>query len=113
MVPPEAASNGSLTLTPNVLDALKAFHKRIQKETLPDTQKQLASQDFASLLKYMGSADGDAVSPPSGSEYGLPLSSYFISTSHNTYLTGHQLYGQATVDGYKNVTSTFLINYQC
>ncbi|CAK4032828.1 1-phosphatidylinositol 4,5-bisphosphate phosphodiesterase 1 [Lecanosticta acicola] len=32
-----------------------------------------------------------------------PLSSYFISTSHNTYLSGNQLWGKSTTDAYKNV----------
>lgn len=32
-----------------------------------------------------------------------PLSSYFISTSHNTYLSGNQLWGRSTTDAYKNV----------
>ncbi|KAK6523409.1 hypothetical protein TWF281_001391 [Arthrobotrys megalospora] len=36
-------------------------------------------------------------------DFSLPLNNYFISSSHNTYLVDHQLYGKATVQGYINV----------
>ena len=32
-----------------------------------------------------------------------PLSHYFVDSSHNTYVTGHQLVGGASVDAYRHV----------
>ena len=32
-----------------------------------------------------------------------PLSQYYIATSHNTYLSGHQLKGQSSVELYREV----------
>lgn len=62
--------------------------------------------DFKDFLRYMTSDASNVVGPLSDKTDGdlsYPLSSYFISSSHNTYLTGNQLSSDASTDAYKNV----------
>lgn len=62
--------------------------------------------DFNDFLRYMTSDATNIVGPLGNKTDGdltYPLSSYFISSSHNTYLTGNQLSSDASTDAYKNV----------
>jgi hypothetical protein len=80
-----------------VMTSLLAIHPKVKN-------------DFPSLkdfLEYMGSDSSNACGKAPNQDLDHALGEYFISSSHNTYLTGHQLYGKANVDGYKNVSVFF------
>ncbi|KAI5752970.1 hypothetical protein M8J77_022342 [Diaphorina citri] len=72
-----------------------------------EPNKQNASRSQLSLdgfLNYLMSADNPVI-PTNRLELNhdmdQPLSHYFINSSHNTYLTGHQLTGKSSVEMYR------------
>ncbi|KAG7231121.1 hypothetical protein INR49_027161, partial [Caranx melampygus] len=61
------------------------------------------SMTFEGFLRYMESKDCclfDQTHAKVYQDMDQPLSSYFISSSHNTYLTGDQLIGKSHLDAY-------------
>ncbi|ROT38545.1 1-phosphatidylinositol-4,5-bisphosphate phosphodiesterase gamma-2 [Sodiomyces alkalinus F11] len=59
--------------------------------------------DLDGFLEYMTSSASALTAPPKEEDLSWPLHSYFISSSHNTYLTGNQLSSDSSTDAYKNV----------
>ncbi|PHH73628.1 hypothetical protein CDD80_3672 [Ophiocordyceps camponoti-rufipedis] len=85
----------------------KAFVRRVQQA---DDGSSAAADFLASsstgidgFLRYMASADTDITLPSQPCDLSWPLCSYFISSSHNTYLSGNQLSSDSTAEAYTKV----------
>ncbi|XP_038562734.1 1-phosphatidylinositol 4,5-bisphosphate phosphodiesterase zeta-1-like isoform X2 [Micropterus salmoides] len=75
----------------------------IDRYEIEETARENRYMTFEGFLRYMESKDCSVFDLAHASVYqdmDQPLTSYFISSSHNTYLTGDQLVGQSHLDAY-------------
>ncbi|KAJ1772951.1 1-phosphatidylinositol 4,5-bisphosphate phosphodiesterase delta-1 [Coemansia sp. RSA 1843] len=105
------------------LPVFARFLREVQKEDVGDADTERRFRSFVppgaevmaayeleayllsefNLLDYSSPASAKGSGNDKGStetDMDLPLNQYYVSTSHNTYLTGDQLVGTATVEGY-------------
>ncbi|XP_068595707.1 1-phosphatidylinositol 4,5-bisphosphate phosphodiesterase zeta-1-like [Brachionichthys hirsutus] len=75
----------------------------IDKYEIEETARENRSMTFEGFFRYMESKDNCVFNQAHTFVYqdmGQPLSNYFISSSHNTYLMGNQLVGRSHTDAY-------------
>ncbi|KAL2860801.1 putative phosphoinositide-specific phospholipase C [Aspergillus lucknowensis] len=86
----------TLTSSPN-----STFLKDVQRDShYTETTDPLSS--LAAFHAYMASPVAAALRPAGPPDTSAPITDYFISSSHNTYLTGNQLYSDAAASSYTN-----------
>ena len=98
------------TIGPSILPYMKAIADgsrpldSLQLKELKTSQTGTGNKfDLKALLDYLASSAGNALAPLPEADLTHPMPEYFISSSHNTYLTGNQLYGDASTEAYRNV----------
>lgn len=78
---------------------LKHLKKKHEDQLAADANSK---ESFDEFLKRVAAPEGNA-SLPLKVDTSYPISNYFISSSHNTYLTGNQLWSKSSVDPYRDV----------
>ncbi|KAF7286706.1 hypothetical protein GWI33_004332 [Rhynchophorus ferrugineus] len=85
-------------------DEVKALINRHEPDASLRAQSCLSFEGFA---RYLMDKDNFAFVPecevPNEDDMRKPLSTYYIASSHNTYLTGHQLKGESSTELYSQV----------
>ncbi|KAJ7448275.1 1-phosphatidylinositol-4,5-bisphosphate phosphodiesterase 1 [Mycena galericulata] len=111
---PDVSSPSTSTIPPAIisLESFASFLLSTDNPAFADPEERPREQKVHRLYRsssfVKGALDAAKIGdPPSvaaydgvGQDMTRPLSEYYISSSHNTYLVGHQLVGESTIEGY-------------
>ncbi|KAI2623046.1 PLC-like phosphodiesterase [Hypomontagnella submonticulosa] len=86
-----------------VSHALKSF--LVSENVLSEEEVGLESEEPSDALRALLNKSHISV-PPEVTDRSYPLPEYFISSSHNTYLLSHQLYGKSSAAAYETALNT-------
>jgi len=87
-------------------DQISLFMHHVQNEDPNGPAAYLVDKEelgMLEMIQYLTSPCGNILEMAAPQDLTLPLSSYFISSSHNTYLTGNQLSSDSSAEAYKDV----------
>lgn len=84
---------------------LVEWAKEVQDLALDITEREggYKFEEFLEIIYVNNGFEAMKELDPKAKDLSHPLSNYFISSSHNTYLTGNQWTSKSTVDAYKDV----------
>jgi hypothetical protein len=74
-----------------------------EQQCAGEDAKLLRGGSFTAFHDYFLSGSANVMKPAEPIDESYSISNYFISSSHNTYLTGNQLSSESSTDAYKNV----------
>lgn len=82
------------------------FRQTVQVETVPGADVSISDPlvSIDTFRSYMKNEVSRAQAPAEVMDCSAPLCDYFVSSSHNTYLTGNQLYSDAAASAYTSVS---------
>ncbi len=71
-----------------------------------DTKQQIKGLTSFSLMRWLMDYENEVIDPINyelHEDMEQPLASYFINSSHNTYLSGHQITGKSDTEMYRQI----------
>ncbi|KAL4732106.1 hypothetical protein ACLX1H_001114 [Fusarium chlamydosporum] len=86
-------------------DQIGLFMHHVQVENPEGLASYLTDKEelnLHELIKYLTSPCGNILEMAAPQDLSWPLNNYFISSSHNTYLTGNQLSSDSSTEAYKD-----------